>query len=75
MIKAFMAAMRYRTLLPLAIDFVVFVQKEAANGKLSKSARHSIMSYMWDIVKETERVNGAGVTKSGPPVKSDRGKA
>jgi hypothetical protein len=57
--KAFMAAMKYRSLLPIAIDFVEFVQEATADGKLSSGERSKILSYMWRIVKEAEKVNAS----------------
>ena len=57
--KAFMAAMKYRSLLPIAIDFVEFVNKATADGKLSGPERSKILSYMWQMVKEAEKVNAS----------------
>jgi hypothetical protein len=57
--KAFRAAMKYRGLLPIAIEFIEFVQEATADGKLSSNERSKILSYMWQIVKEAEKVNGS----------------
>ena len=56
--KAFMVAMKYRGLLPIAIDFIEFVNKATADGKLSGAERSKVLSYMWQMVKEAEKVNG-----------------
>ena len=58
MVKAIMAALKYRQLLPVAIEFVQFIQSARADGKLSKDERSKVMGYMWQMIKEAERVNG-----------------
>lgn len=58
MLKAMMAAMKYRALLPEAIEFVQFVQQATADGKLTSKERSKVMAYMWRIVKAAENVNG-----------------
>ena len=50
MIKAIRAAIKYKELLPKAIDFIVFVQESTKDGKLSKKERSKIMALMWDII-------------------------
>jgi len=58
MVKAIMAALKYRQLLPVAIEFVQFIQSATADGKLSKDERSKVMGYMWQMIKEAEKVNG-----------------
>ena len=57
MLKALMAAMKYKALLPKAIAFIVFVENATKDGMLDKSERGKVLSYMWDIIKEAERLN------------------
>ena len=61
MFKALMVAMKYKALLPRAIEFIVFVQNATRDGKLDKAERGKVLSYMWDIIKEAERLNARKV--------------
>jgi len=58
MVKAIMAALKYRQLLPVAIEFIQFIQSATADGKLDKDERSKVMGYMWQMIKEAEKVNG-----------------
>lgn len=74
MIKAIRAAIKYKELLPKAIDFIVFVQESTKDGKLSKKERSKIMAHMWDIIKAAEKLN-AGKTNSTSDNSTIRGGA
>jgi hypothetical protein len=64
MIKAIRAAIKYKELLPIAIDFIVFAQEATKDGKLLDTERGTVMRHMWAIIKAAEKLNAGKINST-----------
>ena len=56
--QALRYVLKYKALLPAAIEFLIFGENSTKDGKLTKQERTLVLRHMWKIVKAYEQVNG-----------------
>tara|TARA_Y100000401_G_scaffold115814_1_gene120217 strand:- start:565 stop:750 length:186 start_codon:yes stop_codon:yes gene_type:complete len=60
MINAIRLAIKYRTTLPLAITLIEDISDSVGDGKISKKEKSRMLSSMWSVIKEIQRIKKEG---------------
>ena len=61
--KAIRLAIKYQKTLPVAIKFINEIAESVGDGKISDKERSRILSSMWDVIKEIQKIKKEGSLK------------